>query len=201
MAQPWQTATFTAMTANFVPLLAPANPTSFDTLQFYNQALAIVAGCGVGAISFRLVLPLSPAFRTRRLLRLTLRDLRRLAVGRVPRDWEGHVHGRLAAMPVQATPLQRAQLLAALSAGVEIIRLRRTARGISVGASLDRILTAVAQGQSATAITLLARLDAALAAHAAGPARQSILRVRGSMLALSDVLTEHAAYFDAGAAG
>ena len=31
MAQPWQTAMFTAMAANFVPLLAPANQMSYDT--------------------------------------------------------------------------------------------------------------------------------------------------------------------------
>ena len=48
MAQPWQTAMFTAMAANFVPLLAPSNPMTYDTAQFYNAALAIVAGVGAG---------------------------------------------------------------------------------------------------------------------------------------------------------
>ncbi len=78
MAQPWNTATFTAMAANFVPLLAPSNQMSYDPQQFYNGALAIVGGLGAAALSFRLLPPLSPAFRTRRLLALTLRDLRRL---------------------------------------------------------------------------------------------------------------------------
>jgi hypothetical protein len=32
MAQPWQTAMFTAMVINFVPLLSPANQMSYDTL-------------------------------------------------------------------------------------------------------------------------------------------------------------------------
>ena len=44
MAQPWQTVVFTAMTANFVPVLAPANQMSYDTVQFYNAALAIFLG-------------------------------------------------------------------------------------------------------------------------------------------------------------
>jgi hypothetical protein len=48
-------------------------------------------------LSFRLIPPLSPAFRTRRLLALTLRDLRRLAMGRTFNGWEGHIHGRLSA--------------------------------------------------------------------------------------------------------
>ena len=72
MVQSWQTPMFTAMAGNFVPLLAPANQMSYDTQQFYNAALAIVAGVGAGALSFRLLPPLSPALRTRRLLALTL---------------------------------------------------------------------------------------------------------------------------------
>ena len=79
MAQSWQPVMFTAMTVNFLPLLAPTNPMSYDTLQFYNNALAIVGGSAAGALSFHLLPPLSPEFRTRRLLALTLRDLRRLA--------------------------------------------------------------------------------------------------------------------------
>jgi uncharacterized membrane protein YccC len=84
MAQPWQTAMFTAIAANFVPILGPANQQSYDTQQFYNAASAIVAGVGAAACSFRLIPPLSPAFRTRRLLALALRDLRRLARGPDP---------------------------------------------------------------------------------------------------------------------
>src|SRR6202790_1682165 len=110
MAQPWQTAMFTGMTANFIPLLAPANQMSYDTQQFYNAALAIVAGVGVAALAFRLLPPLSPALRTRRLLALTLRDLRRLTTGPIPRtanEWQGRIYSRLSALPEQAEPLQR----------------------------------------------------------------------------------------------
>src|SRR5208337_1976550 len=104
VAQPWRTPVFVAMAGNFVPLLGPQNQMSYDTVQFYNAALAIVVGCGIAAVSFRLLPPLPPALRTRRLLALTLRDLRRLAMGRTRSDWEGHIHSRLAAMPEQATP-------------------------------------------------------------------------------------------------
>ncbi len=52
MAQPWHTATFTAMAANFVPILAPANQETYDTLQFYNAALAIVGGLGAARVRF-----------------------------------------------------------------------------------------------------------------------------------------------------
>ena len=63
---------------------------SYDPQQYYNAALAIIVGAGAGA----LVPPaaaVSPALRTRRLLALTLRDLRRLATGPLPdtpSDWE-----------------------------------------------------------------------------------------------------------------
>jgi len=201
MAQPWQTATFTAMAANFVPLLAPANPMSYDTEQFYNAALAIVAGIGAAALSFRLIPPLSPAFRTRRLLALALRDLRRLATGPIPRtpeDWEGRMYGRFAALPDPAQPLQRSQLMAAFSVGSQIIQLRHIASRFDKDAALDAALEALAQGQSAIAVERLATVDQVLAARSAAPAA---LRARGLILAISASLTQHAAYFDAGAPG
>jgi uncharacterized membrane protein YccC len=200
MAQPWQTAMFTAMAANFVPMLGPSNPMSYDTEQFYNAALAIVAGVGAAAVSFRLMPPLSPAFRTRRLLELTLRDLHRLATGPIPRtpdDWEGRMYGRFSALPDAAQPLQRSQLLAAFSVGTEIIQLRRIARRIDLGSDLDAALDAVASGDCGIATARLARLDEALAARSGAAA----LRARASILAMSEALTQHAAYFDAGAPG
>jgi uncharacterized membrane protein YccC len=196
--QPLQTM-FTGMTLLFIPLLAPANPMSYDTLQFYNAALAIVAGCSTAALSFRLLPPLSPAFRTFRLLERTLEDLRRVAMGRAPRDWEGHIYARLSAMPDAATPLQRALLMAALSVGSEIIRLRQIAHRLGLGADLDPALAALAKGNSGRAIAHLAHLDAALASCCGvGPLTQTVLRARGSILLLSETLTQHTYYFNGG---
>jgi uncharacterized membrane protein YccC len=205
MAQPWRTMVFIPMTANFIPLLSPANPMTYDTVQFYNAASAIVAGVGAAALSFRLMPPLSPAFRTRRLLALTLRDLRRLATGPIPRtpdDWEGRMYGRIAALPDEAQPLQRSQLLAALSVGTEIIQLRRIARRLDLGSELDVALAAVAAGNSAVATTRLVVLDRVLASlPGAGTGAQAALRARGGVLAVSEALTQHASYFDAAAPG
>jgi uncharacterized membrane protein YccC len=195
--QPWQRDVFTYMSVYLVPLLAPANQMSYDTLQFYNSALAILAGAGAAALSFRLIPPLSPAFRTRRLLALTLRDLRRLAMGRRFNDWEGHIHGRVSAMPEQARPLQRAQLLAALSLGTEISLLRPLAHRFGLGGDFDSALAVIARGKSVAAAACLNRLDEALARHA--DTDPEALRGRGGILAMSEVLTEHARYFDAGA--
>jgi uncharacterized membrane protein YccC len=205
VAQPWQTAAFVAMAGNFVPLLAPANPMSYDTVQFYNAALAIVAGCGVAALSCRLLPPLSPAVRTERLLAFTLRDLRRLVTNphlHTPEDWEGRMYGRLAAVPDAAEPLQRTHLMAALPVGTAILHLRRIAPQLGLGAELDRALVAFAQGRSAAAGAELGELDRRLAA-VADPGWQTSLaaRARGRILLVRDALGQHGAYFDRGEPG
>ena len=198
--QPWQTAIFTPMAFYFVPLLAPANQMSYDTQQFYNSALSIVAGLGAAALSFRLLPPLSPALRSRRLLALTLRDLRCLATDPIrwtPDDWEGRVYSRLFVLPDPAEPLQRSQLVAALSVGIEIIRLRPICRRYDLGSGLDAALRTIARGSSASAVGSLANLDAGLASRPGAAA----LRARAKILAISEALTQHSAYFDAGAPG
>jgi len=193
-----------AVTLIFCPLLAPANRQSYDPVQFYNTGLAIVGGLSAAMLSFRLLPSPSPAFRARRLLALTLRDLRRLALRSVPwtpRDWENRVLARLVALPDQAEPLQRSQLMAALAVGTEIIRLRRVDARHPLGPDLDAAFTAVAQGQSAAAIARLAVLDDRLAlAPPLGPRPSVPLRTRARILGMSELLTQHGAYFDTGVA-
>jgi uncharacterized membrane protein YccC len=200
MAQPWQVAIFTPMVANFVPLLSPANQTSYDTVQFYNYALALVAGNGVAVLAFRLLPPLSPAFRTRRLLALTLRDLHQLATDEIrqtPHSWEGRVYSRLAVFPEEAEPLQRAQLVAALSVGTEIIHLRRIAPRFGWSTELDMALEAFAQGNTHAAIARLTDTDHRLAALAdTRPQASLTMRTRGRILVICDALVQHAAYFE-----
>jgi uncharacterized membrane protein YccC len=201
-ASPAMLALVAAMSGNFVPLLAPANPMSYDTVQFYNSALAIVAGSVVAALSFRLVPPLSQPFRVERLLELTLRDLRRLAtanVGKLPADWEGRIYKRLVAMPDEAEPLQRALLLTALSLGRQIIELRRVAPQLGLASDLDAALEPFAQGNSAAAVAQLERLDLRLASlTGSDPQTLLILHERARILLICDALVQHRAYFDGG---
>jgi uncharacterized membrane protein YccC len=193
---------FGALAANFSSLLGPANQMSYDPQQFYNSALAIFAGNGAAALAMCLIPPLSPTMRARRLLKLTLRDLRRLTTIRIPRsarDWEGHIYGRLAALPEQAEPIQRTWLLAALSVGTEVLRLRRIAPRFGLGAALDAALRALSSGDSALAIEGLGRVDCSLAKlPAAVPAMAVRLRARGSIRVIAEALAQHGAYFDEG---
>jgi uncharacterized membrane protein YccC len=199
-----QTPAFMAMAVIFLPLVAPANNASYDTQLFYNSALAIIVGVGSAALAFRLLPQLSPALRIRRLLKLTLRDLRRLTRGSIPptaHGWEGRIYARLSAMPEQAEPLQRAQILAALSVGTETIRLRRLASRLDQEFDLDAALEALALGNSIVAIECFGRFDRMLATvPSTTPGGRLRLRARGSVLAVSEALACHAAYFDWGAA-
>ena len=203
--QPWQAGLFTGMNTVFIPLLSPTNPMSYNPLVFYNTAWALVAARVAAAVSFRLLPPLSPGFRTRRLLVLTLRDLCRVAIGQTPDDWEGRFRARLVALPNEATPLQRARLLAAVSVATEMSRLRDSARRFAselsergaVSAELEAAFNAVARGKSALATANLARVDEILAAgptYAVGS--QTVLGARAGILVLCETLTDHAPYFD-----
>jgi hypothetical protein len=116
-------------------------------------------------------------------------------------DWARRLYGRLSALPVQAEPLQFAQLLAALSLGTEIIKLRRLARRFGQDAELDAVLGAVARGEKSAATEHLDLLDNRLAAlPGTSQEAQVALRARGSILGMSEVLNQHAAYFDFGTA-
>ena len=118
---------------------------------------------------------------------------------RTANEWQGRVYSRLSVLPEQAEPLQRAQLLAALSVGTEIIRLRRVAHRFDQDVELDAALDALAKGNSSAAAERLALLDQGLAVLS-GRGAPVRLRARASILAISEALSQHAAYFNSEAA-
>jgi uncharacterized membrane protein YccC len=199
LALQWQPAIFTGIVTVLIPLMAPTNPMSYDPQQYYNLAMGVVVGAGAAAFSFRLLPPLSPAYRARRLLALALRDLRRLATGPLPdtpQEWQQRMLARMAALPDQAQPVQRSWQVATLSVGTKIIQLRHLCHGFGPSPDLWTALEAVSRGDGALATAKLNAIDAALSSRTDDAA----LRARGLILAISDALTQHAAYFDAGAA-
>jgi hypothetical protein len=98
------------------------------------------------------------------------------------------------ALPDEAQPLQRAQILAALSVATEIIQLRYITSRMDLGTELNAALEALGRGDVGLATACFGRLDDALSARPDTAA----LRARGSILAMTEVLTQHAAYFEAG---
>jgi uncharacterized membrane protein YccC len=198
--KPEMAAVFTAMTITFVPLLAPTNQMDYDTVQYYNVALALFAGVGVATVAFRLLPLPSPEFRTRCLLASALRDLRRLAIAPLPpqsEEWDGRMNGQLAALPDQAEPLQRSRLIAALSVGNAIIESTHGSH-LGAAAELDAALAAFALGKSAIAIAQLRQLDYRIAGSDTAQETAMALRARGRLMVVSEGLAEHRSYFDAG---
>ncbi len=70
-AQPWQQGMFVALESIFMPLLAPTNRMTYDPQQYYNSAAALVGGVAFAMLAMRLLPPIPPATRARRLLTLT----------------------------------------------------------------------------------------------------------------------------------
>ena len=199
IALPWRHSfLFTAATFNFVPMLNVTNGMNFDGSQFWNGAIAILAGIAVGAVAMRIIPPVSPEIRTQRLLSLTLRDFRRLARRASPGradDWERMGFARLLAMPDEAEAQDRAELAAMVAVGKEMVRLRHIApRFVSMG-MVDAALAALAEGRSSEAIARLGDIDRQVAALPGARSRIP-LSLRAGILAISGQLSEFKSYFD-----
>src|SRR6201987_6062403 len=200
IAQPWNTALFVPIAANFVPILGPANQMSYNTIQFYNAALAILAGCAAGALSFRLIPPLSSQLRTQRLLALSLRDLRRLAAdpGRRQSSWEEGLYSRIVALPAGAEPVQRAVLVTALTVGGSIISLQQTAPQLGFAAEFEAALRHFSSGDCSGMMTQLEAADRRLAPLADND-DLAVMRARGQILSIHDALSDDRTYLESGA--
>ena len=152
-----------------------------------------------GAVAMLILPPLSPAIRTQRLLALTLADLRRLAKRASPGrqdDWESRGVARLLAMPEQAEPVERSQLVAAVAVGKEIVRLRHVAPRFVPGRDRGR-------GASSAGRRTKRRGDRAPKRHrppARSPAPRRaasriVLGLRASILVICGQLSEYPSYF------
>jgi Fusaric acid resistance protein family len=190
----WRPAIFTFTSIFFGLLLEAQNQMVYDTQQFYNLALAMAIGLGSAALSFRLLPPLSPALRARRLLALASRDVRRLTkrpAAWTLDDWRGRIYSRLGALPAQAETSERAQILAVLSIGEKIIRLRRIARRFRLQGAVDAAFHAVARGDGPGAMERLDQLDTLLASAPFDmPGAWARIRARGCILAISEALAQ-----------
>jgi uncharacterized membrane protein YccC len=199
-AQPWRTGVFLGAVYTFFTFLSPTNEMIYDTSQFYNTSLATIAGMSAAVLALLLMPPLPTPLRARRLLALTLHDFRQLAV-RTPvpgaERWIGKAAGRLSALPDQARLVQFTVLGTALSAGAELIRLRRLASRFGFSALLNPSLEAIARGQSQLAISGLAEAGAELSQPGNNQASADIrIEARAKISLLSEALSRHSAYFD-----
>lgn len=197
----WWKSGFIGIATNFTPLLAPSNYPTYDPASFFNSALGIIAGTAAAAISMRLIPPLSPQYRTRRLLTLALRDLRGLATGRRRFDrgsWATVISRRLAALPPEADLEQHARLIAALSIGDAVLYLRRPHRRLHDRRLLDTALAALAAGDIVATRGDLERFGQTIA-ESPESATTDAMRCRVAAMVVADALGRHADYFETGA--
>jgi hypothetical protein len=106
----------------------------------------------------------------------------------------------LAALPAQATSDQGAQLLAALSAGQAVIRLRGMRQRLADPAALDHALGCLAAADVAGAQDWLARF---LARPSAGDedAAPDEVHARAAAAVLQEILDRHGRFFAMAVAG
>jgi uncharacterized membrane protein YccC len=186
-----------AAVVNFMAILSPQNQPAYDLASFLNNGVAVVAGTIVACLWMAL-LPAVPAnWRTRRLLALSVRDLRRLAVHRrwlSRADWTSLVSCRLAAMPTTATEEQLAQLVATLSCGEAVIQLRDWRRTFVGADHLDCALAALGAGNIPGTRYSLAKFVAMLSES---DASGSLAALRGQAAAsvIADAFAHHSAFF------
>ena len=185
-----------AASMNFVPLVAPTNQISFDTMAFANSALGIVGGCMAGAIALTVIPPVPMRIRADRLIGLTLRDLRRIAAGRrrlSAEAWESRVYARLIALPEDIDPAYGLRLVAAFSVGLQVIRLKTLPdQPGRVGQDIGESLHALAAGDRSAMMAGLDRLDRDAAA---GGNDRVTLRIRTAVQVIRDVMPRHGADF------
>lgn len=185
-----------AASMNFVPLVAPSNQISFDTVAFANSALGIVGGCMAGAIALTVIPPVPMRIRADRLIGLTLRDLRRMAAGRrrlSAEAWENHVYARLIALPEDVDPAYGLRLVAALSVGLQVIRLRDLSdQPGRLGQDIGESLRALAAGDGFAMMAGFDRVDREAAAAAND---RLTLRIRTAVQVIRDVMPRHGGDF------
>jgi uncharacterized membrane protein YccC len=184
----------------FIPLFMPTNQISYDTLTYYNAASALLTGVGFGAVALMLVPPVSPCIQSQRLVDLSLRDLRRLAIGRrnwTLGNWQNRIYARLTSMPEDAKPIQRSCLVASLSVGIEVIRLRRLSRDGRIGSHLPDVLANLAAGNLPELREALTMADREIASIPdARPGAPVRLTARSALLAIGEAVNRQREYFE-----
>jgi uncharacterized membrane protein YccC len=194
----WHKTLFVAAVTNFIPVLGIENETDYDATRLLNVSVAVVAGAALAVFCFLLLPPLSPERRTKRLLMLTLSDLRGLLRGRrrfSEDSWLGLLSQRLAAMPKEAALEEEAELLATLSVGQASIALRAApAATLTERETLDRALALLAETNVAAAHDGLVRFATAQGERQAAEGRRGF-DAAAEATVIADALRRHGPFF------
>jgi hypothetical protein len=110
------------------------------------------------------------------------------------------MYARLAAMPDQAEPLQRSQLVAALTVGNQVLQLRAISPQLPFRSEFEAAMAALAAADCEASLARLAGFDRRLAALPDAEAGTGLgLHARASILTITEAIRQYPTYFDAGA--
>ncbi|SER38295.1 Uncharacterized membrane protein YccC [Faunimonas pinastri] len=209
MRNPATAAPASSFTIFILDLVSPTNDGRADASTFFNGALTLLLGIAAAAVVFAVVLPPNPRAARLRLKTASIQDLQFLAKG----AWHGGLtrwHSRMGDRVVRLMSTARlvssgegeadlAALLAALSVGVEIARLRTLAARDLLGAR-ERLAVETALerlghlgSEPERAIRSIRAAERRLERATGGDAQQGIARLRAaaSLRAISVALRRH----------
>jgi uncharacterized membrane protein YccC len=190
----------TSATLNFVPLLTPTNEMTYDAVTYFNSALGLLSGCAAGGLALLLIPPVSARVRSQRLVDLSIRDLRRLAGARrrwAVHQWQRRIYRRLTALPEEAEPIQRSYLVAALSVGLQVIRLQRLSRRGRIGIEISALLASLAVGDLPKLRLARDAVSREIASFPdSQPGAHGRLRARSALLAIGEAVDRLSEYFE-----
>jgi len=198
-----RTAMFAPMAGNFVPLSRrePNELRRGAILQRLTRNRCWNQRCGA-IVPLAAALP--QALRTRRLLALTAAGPAPLGGGRTHRtanDWESRIYGRLSALAEAGrAPAARTDPRCSFRSGPRSSVFGVLLTGLICMSSSMRRWMPWRKAQRGCDRTPWRALTEARRAARPQAGRRSRLRMRGSILAMSDALAQHAAYFDSGGA-
>ncbi|QIB36194.1 FUSC family protein [Ancylobacter pratisalsi] len=205
----WHGVAFLAMCITCLPLLGVANPIAYDAANYFNLAMAILAGSTVGMVFLAIMPVVGPQMRARRLVGLSVRDLRKLAGGRWTisrKRWTALLSRRIEALPPQASLEQAGGLMALLALGHAIFHLTDSLPDAPARRLLLQALGQFAMGRlddargSFEALGRLTDRDAGTGTEAEVHAREQgrdQVHLRAALAVILDAIDSHAALLGA----
>ncbi|WP_341992354.1 FUSC family protein [Azorhizobium sp. AG788] len=199
----WHSVVFLAMSIVSLPLLGVGNPIIYSASDYFNLALAIVAGTVVGTMFFIVIPVVDPGRRAQRLVALSLRDFRSLADGSWHADqagWTDLLTRRIEALPPQTTLEIAGRLTALLALGQAALYLRAVVPSEPKRRLLLQALDHLAAGRLSPAREALEQINPVGEAEpvlAPDLPTSPFVRLRAAVAVIVDATDAHAALLSA----
>lgn len=189
----WHSAMFLAMSVCSLPLLGIGNPPSYSAGNYFNLAMAILAGSTFGTLLFVIFPTVDPSTREHRLIRRTLSSLRQLLLGPLRMSssrWSRQLSSSVCSLPPTSSDSRFTDLVSISSAGRSARSLMDDLAQTSFVPGLEQAFHCLAYGNLSEAEHRLSEMDQLISnSHAARPDDQN-LRIRAQLRVLMDIIRD-----------